>query len=162
MLGVFLLPAFTRLGHDCQDLLSPCDGMHVCTDKNSIYTLIWKSLREWTQNSSELQGKNSLYQRLRGGSNPRSCNTQGSQPNTPPTELLPPPPPPPPSPHPTHLEGVHDFWHINTNSMTFQCVACCVTKLQLVQFSRMYANPCMTSVHQSPWENHTSWLGLKH
>ena len=32
MLGVFLLPAFTRLGHECQDILSPCDGMHVCTD----------------------------------------------------------------------------------------------------------------------------------
>ena len=29
---VFLVPAFTRLGHECQDLLSPCDGMHVCTD----------------------------------------------------------------------------------------------------------------------------------
>ena len=25
MLGVFLLPAFTRLGHERQDLLSPCD-----------------------------------------------------------------------------------------------------------------------------------------
>ena len=32
MLGVFLLPALTRLGHERQDLLSPCDGMHVCTD----------------------------------------------------------------------------------------------------------------------------------
>ena len=32
MLGVFLLPAFTRLGHERQDLLSPCDEMHVCTD----------------------------------------------------------------------------------------------------------------------------------
>ena len=32
MLGVFLLPAFTRLGHERQDLLSQCDGMHVCTD----------------------------------------------------------------------------------------------------------------------------------
>ena len=31
MLGVFLLPAFTHLGRECQDLLSPCDGMHVCT-----------------------------------------------------------------------------------------------------------------------------------
>ena len=31
-LGVFLLPAFTRLGHERQDLLSPCDEMHVCTD----------------------------------------------------------------------------------------------------------------------------------
>ena len=32
MLGVFLLAAFTHLGHRCQDILSPCDGMHVCTD----------------------------------------------------------------------------------------------------------------------------------
>ena len=32
MLGAFLLPAFTRLGHKCQDLLSPCNGMNVCTD----------------------------------------------------------------------------------------------------------------------------------
>ena len=30
-MGLFLLVAFTRLGHECQDLLSPCDGMHVCT-----------------------------------------------------------------------------------------------------------------------------------
>ena len=30
MLGVFLLSAFIRLGHECKDLLSPCDGMHVC------------------------------------------------------------------------------------------------------------------------------------
>ena len=28
----FLLPAFTCLGHECQDLLSLCEGMHVCTD----------------------------------------------------------------------------------------------------------------------------------
>ena len=32
VLGVFLLPAFTHLGHERQDLLSPCDEMHVCTD----------------------------------------------------------------------------------------------------------------------------------
>ena len=32
VLGVFLLLAFTRLGHELQDLLSPCDEMHVCTD----------------------------------------------------------------------------------------------------------------------------------
>ena len=32
MLGVFLLPAFTRLEHECPDLLSRCDRMHVCTD----------------------------------------------------------------------------------------------------------------------------------
>ena len=32
VLGVFLLPAFTRLGHERQDLLSPCDEMHMYTD----------------------------------------------------------------------------------------------------------------------------------
>ena len=32
MLGEFLLPAFTHLGDECQDLLCLCAGMHVCTD----------------------------------------------------------------------------------------------------------------------------------
>ena len=32
MLDVFLLPAFTRLGHECQDLLSLRNRMHVCID----------------------------------------------------------------------------------------------------------------------------------
>ena len=32
VLSVFLLPAFTRLEHKRQELLSPCNKMHVCTD----------------------------------------------------------------------------------------------------------------------------------
>ena len=32
MLDVFLLAAFTRRGHDCSCLSSPCYGMHMCTD----------------------------------------------------------------------------------------------------------------------------------
>ena len=43
MLGVFLLPAFTLLGHECLGLLTPCHGMHVCTDQASVYTLIQKN-----------------------------------------------------------------------------------------------------------------------
>ena len=39
----YILPAFTRPGHECQDLFSPCDGMRVCTDQTSVYTLIRKS-----------------------------------------------------------------------------------------------------------------------
>ena len=31
-MDVFLLPAFTLPGHICQDLLSPYEAMHVCTD----------------------------------------------------------------------------------------------------------------------------------
>ena len=37
MLGVFLL------GHECQGLLSPSDGIHVCRAYTSFYTLIRKS-----------------------------------------------------------------------------------------------------------------------
>ena len=38
MLGVFSLPAFTRVGHESQDLFSPCDGMHVCRLDLGIYS----------------------------------------------------------------------------------------------------------------------------
>ena len=41
--GCVLLPAFARLGHECQDLWSPCDGMHVSIDHTSVYTLLQKS-----------------------------------------------------------------------------------------------------------------------
>ena len=41
--GCIFVASFTRLGHECQDLLSPCDRMHVCTDYTSIYALIQKS-----------------------------------------------------------------------------------------------------------------------
>ena len=49
MLGVFLLPAFTRLGHECQDLLSPFDEMHVCTARPrfilSPERVLWNGVR---------------------------------------------------------------------------------------------------------------------
>ena len=83
MLGVFSLPAFIRLGHECQDLLSRWDGMHVCTDQTSVYTLIQKSLGEMLT-----LRENPLYWRLSWGSNPRRCITQDSKPNTLPTELF--------------------------------------------------------------------------
>ena len=44
MLGVFLLLAYTCLGHERQDLLSPWDGRNVSTDLTLVYTLIRKSL----------------------------------------------------------------------------------------------------------------------
>ena len=49
MLDAFLLPAFARQGHECQDLMSPLDGMPVCTDYTSVYALI-RALREWNHN----------------------------------------------------------------------------------------------------------------
>ena len=54
MLGVFLLPVFTCLGHTgkCQDLLNPCDEIYVCTEQTSVYTLIRKSL--WGMESEPL------------------------------------------------------------------------------------------------------------
>ena len=38
MLGVFVLPAFTCLGHECQDLLSLCSGMHVRRQDLGLYS----------------------------------------------------------------------------------------------------------------------------
>ena len=61
ILGVFLLPAFTHQGHECQDLLSPCDGMHVCTEYTPVYNLIRKSF--WRMESEPMltPRENSLY-----------------------------------------------------------------------------------------------------
>ena len=50
VLGVFLLPAFTRLGHERQDLLSPCDEMHVCKLNLSLYSHPKEFLGEWSLN----------------------------------------------------------------------------------------------------------------
>ena len=44
--------------------------------------------REQSQNSCNFKGENALYERLIGGSNPRLCITQDSEPNTLPTELF--------------------------------------------------------------------------
>ena len=78
MLGVFLLPAFTRLGHECQDLLSPCDGMLASTDKTSVYTLIRKSFGGM-ESEPMLNSKGGIPSTwkilLRGGSNPGRCIT---------------------------------------------------------------------------------------
>ena len=102
ILGVFLLSAIYSLGHECQDLVSPCDGMHMCTDYTSVYTLIGKSFGEWSQKPCKLPWTNPLYRRVRGGWSPRCCTTQDSEPSTLTTELFWLPPPPPPS-HPPPL-----------------------------------------------------------
>ena len=44
MVGVFLLLAFTHLGHDCQDPLNLCDETHVSTDYTSVYILSLKNV----------------------------------------------------------------------------------------------------------------------
>ena len=94
MLGVFLLMVFIYLGHEYQDLLSPRDGIHVCTDYTSIYTLIPKSL-------GGMESEPMLTQRgkipstgkilLRGGLNPWLCIKQDSEPNTLPASYSDPP-----------------------------------------------------------------------
>ena len=71
MLDVFLLSAFTHLGHECLDLLSPCDGVYVTTD----WTLIYTHLKEFIGNGVKTHGNSKrkitcTLQGLRGGSNP--------------------------------------------------------------------------------------------
>ena len=64
MLGVFLLPALTRLGHGCQDLLSPCYEMQLCAQTRPRFIRSSERvLREWSQNPCLLQGKTPLYQK---------------------------------------------------------------------------------------------------
>ena len=48
MLSVFLLPAFTRLGHGCQDVLSPWDGMHACVHRLDLG--LYSHLKEFLGN----------------------------------------------------------------------------------------------------------------
>ena len=78
MLCVFLFLAVTCQGHECQDLLSPCDGMRVCTD----YTLIQKSFLGGMESEPMLnpKQKSPLSEKIlpRGGSNPRCCIMQDS------------------------------------------------------------------------------------
>ena len=87
MLGVFLLPAFTGLGYERQDLWSPCDGMHVSTDLTSVYSLIRKSFGGIeTEHMLTPRGKSPTTGKfLLRGSNPRRCIKQDSEPNTLPT-----------------------------------------------------------------------------
>ena len=63
MLSMFLLLAFTSLGHECQDLLSPCNGKHVSTDKTSVCTLIQKSFGE-TEPMSTPREKSPLPEKI--------------------------------------------------------------------------------------------------
>ena len=37
---MFLLPAFTYLGYESQDLLSPCDGMHICVQTRPRFFVV--------------------------------------------------------------------------------------------------------------------------
>ena len=60
MLGVFLLSAFTNQWHECQDLLSPWDGMLVCTDLDLGFMLSFeKFLRNGVRRTHDTsKGKN--------------------------------------------------------------------------------------------------------
>ena len=88
MLGVFLLPALTRLGHERQDLLSLCHGMYVCTDYTSDDTLIRKSFGGMeSEPMLTPRGKSSRLEKFSPEENrdSRRCIRQDSKPNTLPT-----------------------------------------------------------------------------
>ena len=84
MQGVFLLLAFTCLGHECQDLWSQCNGMHVSADWTLVYTLIQKSFggMESEPMLTSWEKYPLLEKILRGGLNPWRCIKQDSEPNT--------------------------------------------------------------------------------
>ena len=64
MLGVFLFPAFTRLGHECQDLLSPSDGMYVSTTRPRFMLSSERVVREWSRTASPTQTPTELFRPL--------------------------------------------------------------------------------------------------
>ena len=104
MLGVFLLPAFTHLGHEYQHLLSPCDGnARVHRLDLSLYshsTEFWvNGVRTHVNSKGKIPSTGKILPR--GGWNPRRWNQAGQRAQHTTNELfLPPPsPPPPPSPH---------------------------------------------------------------
>ena len=83
VLGVFLLPAFARLGHECQDLLSPSDGMHARQD----WTLVALSSKRVFRGNGIIihgnyKGRFPSTGKPWGGSNPRRLITWDSKPNT--------------------------------------------------------------------------------
>ena len=85
MLGVFLSPVFTRLGHECQDLLRLCNGMHRL--ELGLYShpkeLWWNGVRAHVNSKGKIPSTGKIL--LRGGSNPYRCIKQDSEPTTLPT-----------------------------------------------------------------------------
>ena len=85
MLGVFLLLALTRLGHERQDLLSTCGGSH-CVNKldPGLYShpkeFVGKRVRAHFNSKGKIPSTGKILPR--GGSNPRRCIKQDSEPNT--------------------------------------------------------------------------------
>ena len=92
MLGVCLLPAFTRLGHECQDLLESV-RWNVC-----VHRLDLGLYSHQKRVLGEMESEPMLTPRAkipstrkilpRGGSNPRRCIKQGSDPDTLPTSYF--------------------------------------------------------------------------
>ena len=54
----------------------------------SLYSHPNRVFGEWSQNPCKLQGKNPLYRKFRGRSNPQYCITQDSKPNILPTSVF--------------------------------------------------------------------------
>ena len=92
MLGVFSLPAFTRRGHECRHLLSPCDG-YACVHRldpglHSHPKVGGRggggelTLTPLTHINSKGKIPSTGIIVLRGESNPRRCIKQNSEPNT--------------------------------------------------------------------------------
>ena len=65
VLDVFLLPAFTRLGHERQNLLSLCDEMHICSQTRPRFILSSKRVFGGMEFEPMLTPREkSLYQKI--------------------------------------------------------------------------------------------------
>ena len=118
MLGMLLLPAFTRLGHVWKSGSLESVRWNVCVHRHdlSLYSHRKDFWGNGVRAHDNSKGKNPLYRRLRGGSNPRHCMTRIASPThyrlsysapLPPPPPPPPPPPIPPNPPPTSTMATH-------------------------------------------------------
>ena len=82
MLGVFLLSAFTRLEHECQNLLS--QNTRVLRLDLGLYfhpkEFLENGIRTHVNSKGKIPSTGNILPR--GGSNPQRCMKQNSEPNT--------------------------------------------------------------------------------
>ena len=89
MLGVFLLPEFTRLEHKYKDLLSLVMEC-MCAQTRSLYSHLKEFLRNGVGTHVSSKGKIPSTAKIlfRGVSEPQHCVSQDSDPNTLPAEVF--------------------------------------------------------------------------
>ena len=145
MLGVFLLPTFTRLGHDCQDLLSPCESMYVCRLDHGLYShpkefFGGNEVKTHVNSKGKIPSTGKRLSSEEDRTHDTASSMQDSEPNMLTTSYSAHPPPPPPP------QGLQNETDCSPDSMALVCnsntkrVVC--TRWQVVSHSLAECHTC--------------------